>query len=103
VQHGGLASGAIPGPDFFVRTVPWFHGERLRDTSHRTMRSIERRQFRGIELTAIMSLDEPRPRGTTYGLRITKARCRIRRKIKRNSATRSSARARECTGSVWSV
>jgi hypothetical protein len=68
--------------------------------------------------TAIMSLDEPRPRGTvlgeridrrrvrevehffhckacngwidariTYGLRITRGRCRIPHKIKRNSET----------------
>jgi hypothetical protein len=75
--------------------------------------------------TAIMSLEEPRPRerwsgsaptggasarpktfsdatfaaaistrGITYGFWITKARCRTRRKIKRNSATGSSARAR---------
>ena len=42
-RRADRASGAIPGPDFFVRTVPWFHGERLRDTSHRTIRSIERR------------------------------------------------------------
>jgi hypothetical protein len=63
------ASGAIPGPDFFVRTVPWLHGERLRDTFHRTMRSIERRQLRGITMAAIMSLDEPRPRGTLLGQR----------------------------------
>jgi hypothetical protein len=33
-------------------------------------------------------------RGITYGFWITKARCRTRRKIKRNSATGSSARAR---------
>jgi len=32
-------------------------------------------------------------RGITYGFWITKARCRTRRKIKRNSATGSSARA----------
>ncbi len=33
-------------------------------------------------------------RGITYGFWITKARCRTRRKIKRSSATGSSARAR---------
>jgi hypothetical protein len=69
-RRADRASGAIPGPDFFVRTVPWFHGERLRDTSHRTMQSIERRNS-GDQMAAIMSLDEPRPRGTNdaYGIR----------------------------------
>src|SRR6266700_6792834 len=81
--------------------------------------------LRGLKMAAIMSLEEPRPRGIvlgapadrlrvgeayhssdarhatagstrgiTYGFWITKARCRTRRKIKRNSATGSSARAR---------
>jgi hypothetical protein len=59
-----------------VRTVPWFHGERLRDTSHRTVRSIERRQLRGIKMAAIMSLDEPRPRGTLLGERVDRRRVR---------------------------
>jgi hypothetical protein len=27
---------------FFVGTFLWFHGKRLRDTFHRTMRSMER-------------------------------------------------------------
>jgi hypothetical protein len=76
-------------------------------------------------MAAIMSLEEPRPRGMvlgersdrlrvgeayhffrcmkstagsmrgiTYGLRTTKARCCTRCKIKRNSVTGSSARAR---------
>jgi hypothetical protein len=54
----------------FLRTVPWFHGERLRDTFHRTIRSIERRgNSGGIKMTAIMPIDEPRPRGTVLGER----------------------------------
>jgi hypothetical protein len=46
-EHGGLASGEIPGPDFFVRTVPWFRRKRLRDTFHRTMESTKRCQHSG--------------------------------------------------------
>jgi hypothetical protein len=112
-RRADRASGAIPGPDFFVRTVPWFHGKRLRDTFHRTMGSIERWQHSGgsrwrrschsmnrdragrCSASAPTGGPSVRPNifsdarraaaistgATTYGLRITKARCRTRRKM----------------------
>src|SRR5260370_3610138 len=56
-----------PGPDFFA---PWFHGARLRDTFHGTTGSIERWHTQGgDQMPAIMSLEEPRPRGTVLGER----------------------------------
>src|SRR6202171_1753543 len=100
----------------FVRTFPWFHGKRLRDTFHRTMGSIERWQHSGgsrwrrschsmnrdragrysasaptgdtlarlIIFSGARRATAGSMHGITYGLRITKARCRTRRKIKRN-------------------
>ena len=112
----GSGLGEIRGPIFFD---PWFHGARLRDTSHGTMGRIERSQHSEgsrwrrschsknrdhagwcwasaptgfVSVRLIIFSDARRAtagsmRGITYGLRTTKAPCRTRCKIKRNSAT----------------
>jgi len=54
---------------------PWFHGARLRDTFHETTGSIERWHTQGGgQMTAIMSPEEPRPRGTVVGERADRRR-----------------------------
>jgi hypothetical protein len=50
---------------------PWVHGAPSRDAFHRTMGSIERW---GLNMPAIMSLEEPRPRGTVVGERADRRR-----------------------------
>jgi hypothetical protein len=123
-----------PGLIFFDPWVPREAIERHFPRDHGKYRAVAR--LRGLKMPAIMSLEEPRPRGTvvgeradrrrvseaenffrctfaaaistrgiTYGFWITKARCRTRRKIKRNSADRSSMRARgafvRCSRCTW--
>ena len=66
------ASGEIPGPDFFD---PWFHGGTVdrhfppNDGKYRAVTTL-----RGLKMAAIMSLEEPRPRGMVLGERVDRLR-----------------------------
>ena len=77
----------IPNGDHVTRRI-----ETARDGARRARRQASR--LRGRVFFDARSATAGSTRGITYGLRTTKARCRTRRKIKRNSATGSSARAR---------
>jgi hypothetical protein len=71
----GSGLGEIRGLIFLRGCLPWFHGTRPRDTFHGTMGSIERWQDSGgLKMPAIMSLQEPRPRGTVLGERADRLR-----------------------------
>jgi hypothetical protein len=73
----GSGLGEIRGLIFLRGCLPWFHGTRLRDTFHGTYgkyRAVT--MLRGLKMAPIMSLEEPRPRGTVLGERTDRLRIR---------------------------